>query len=149
LKRNGETYSNFRQPDDVGVAVYWVTREYGEKSIACDKWVTVQENLHALRLSFDAFRLIQRAGATQVLERAFTAFGELPGAVNVRVERPWYEVFGFPKELVQHLTLAMAEAKYRELAQQVHPDRTGSDTLMIELNQARERMQKDFRKADN
>jgi hypothetical protein len=137
LRRDGLPYTDQRQPDDVGVAVYWSTNKFKDRVIACDKWTKVFDNMHALGLAIDALRAIERSGATQVLDRAFTAFGALP-AGSATVQRPWWEVLGLKKEALSFATLAMVEAQWRELAAKAHPDRGGDPKALVELNQARE-----------
>jgi hypothetical protein len=146
LRNDGLPYAN--QPrhsvDDPGVAVYWSTRAFKERVIACDKWAYVYDNIHALGLTIAALRSIDRAGATQVLEQAFTAFGALPAAAAAPVARPWWEVFGLPQEAVKLLDLTMCEARYRESARKAHPDAGGSTEAMAELNRAREEMRRHY-----
>jgi hypothetical protein len=131
--------------NDPGVAVYWTTKAHGERVMACDRWSSVRENVRAIGLAVDGLRSIERAGATQILDRAYSAFGALPAAANVPVERPWWEVLALPKEALQFATLAMVEAQYRELATKAHPDRGGSDAAMAGLNRAREQARAHFK----
>jgi hypothetical protein len=100
--------------------------------------------LARIGLAIDGLRAIDRAGATQILERAFTAFGALPPAPDVAPKRPWWEALGLPKEALSFATLAMVEAQYRELAAKAHPDRGGSPAALVELNQAREEARQHF-----
>lgn len=129
---------------DPGVAVYWVSESHGERVIACDRWDSVRSNVRALGLAIAGMRAIDRAGASQVLERAFTAFGALPASADVKPVRPWWEVLGFPKNALEFLSLGVVEARYRELAARAHPDRGGSDAEMAELNAAREQAKGHF-----
>lgn len=139
LKKDGTPYLSTKDPEDCGVAVYWTTTKFGERVIACDRWTMVYENLHAIGLALEGLRAMERAGATQILERAFTAFGALPPAPEAPKTRPWWEVFGFPEEAKKWMTLAMATARYRELATAAHPDKPGgSMQSMAELNAALE-----------
>lgn len=131
-------HSTVRPIDDPGVAVYWATRTNGERVIACDRWISVYENVHAIELAVEGLRSIERAGASQILERAFSAFGALPASPEEAPRRPWWEVFGFTHAMLEVLSLAVVEARYRELAAKAHPDRTGTEAAMVELNQARE-----------
>jgi hypothetical protein len=112
--------------------------------IACDKWDKVHDNVHALGLAISGMRAIERAGATQVMERAFTTFGALPAASGAPVVRPWWEVLGLPLEAVKLLDQTMCEARYRESARKAHPDAGGSDAAMAELNRAREEMRRHY-----
>lgn len=144
LRNDGLPYS--KQPrhmtDDPGVAVYWSTRSFKDRVIACDKWHDVYDNIHALGLSIAAMRSIDRAGASQVLERAFTAFGALPPSSSTAPpERPWWEVFGLKQELLEAYDVAMLSARYRDLAKQAHPDQNGGNgQAMVELNRAQAQM---------
>jgi len=140
VRQDGLPYANTRKPTDVGVAVYWNTKAFGERVVACDKWDQVHANIRAIGLALEGMRAIERAGATQILERAFTAFGALPPAEAVPVTRPWWEVFGLTQDVVGVLSLPMVEAKYRELAKKLHPDTfgTGSQEAFVELGVALE-----------
>jgi hypothetical protein len=123
---------------DPGVAVYWSTTAHGARVVACDKWNSVRDNVRAIGLALDGLRAMERAGATQIMDRAYEAFGALPAAPAAPVARPWWEVLAFPQALIAHLTVAVVEARYRELATKAHPDRGGSNEAMAELNRARE-----------
>src|SRR5262245_3692109 len=74
VRRDGLPYSNGREPEDPGVAVYWSTATFKDRSIACDKWDRLHDNIHACGLAVSAMRAIDRSGASQILERIFTAF---------------------------------------------------------------------------
>lgn len=126
------------QVSDPGVAVYWTTRAHGQRVVACDRWSSVRENVRAIGLALEGLRAMERAGATQILERAFSSFGELPAASSAPTVQPWWAVFGFPETLLGALSLPVVEARYRELASRAHPDKGGSDGAMAELNAARD-----------
>lgn len=146
LRNDGMPYS--KQPrymtEDPGAAVYWSTRSFKDRVIACDKWDDVYANIHALELSIAAMRAIDRAGASQVMERAFTAFGALPPSSNEPVVRPWWEVLGLQEGALGFVDATMCEAKYRDLARKAHPDQGGAPEAMVELNRAREEMHRHF-----
>jgi hypothetical protein len=144
VRNDGLPYSTYRAPEDPGVAVYWSTKALGERVIACDRWDGVHANIRAIGLAVDGLRAMDRAGATQILERAFSAFAALPAASAAPVMRPWWEVLGFPQELIGALSLGVIDARFRELAAKAHPDRGGSAEAMIELNAAREQARAHF-----
>lgn len=138
LRHDGLPYA--RQPAlqaDSGVAVYWSTPAFKDRVIACDRWERAHDNIHAIGLAVSGMRAIERAGATQIMERAFTAFGALPAAAAAPVKRPWWEVLGLKQEALSFATLPMIEAQYRDLAAKAHPDRGGQPGEMVELNRAR------------
>lgn len=138
VRNDGLPYSNVRAPDDPGVAVYWSTHAFKDRSIVCDKWDKVHDNIHAIGLAIAALRAIERAGAGQVSDRAFSAFGALPAspASQVAKARPWWEVLGFGQVMIASLSRDVVDARYRELSRKAHPDRGGSDAAMTELNLA-------------
>ncbi len=144
VRRDGMPHAGVSTPDDPGVAVYWTTKALGERVIACDRWSSVRSNIRAIGLAVDGLRAMERAGATQILERAFSAFGALPPAQAVPVTRPWWEVFGMPKELIGSLSLAMVEARFRELIKKAHPDQGGSQEGTVELNFALQQAREHF-----
>jgi hypothetical protein len=134
------------QPNDPGVAVYWTTRGFGERSFACDKWNRVDSNIRALGLAAEGLRAMQRAGATQILDRAFQAFGALPAPSNAPKSRPWWEVFELPQGALAALTIDMVEAKFRTLSKARHPDTlNGSTEAFVELKKALEQAREHYR----
>jgi hypothetical protein len=74
-----------------------------------------------------ALRAIDRAGCTDVLERAYRGFAALPAHVTPS-PRPWWKVLGF--EGPEGLTFTTAKRRFRELAATRHPDRGGSHEAM-------------------
>lgn len=133
LRLDGLPYANSREPEDPGVAVYWTDRKKREQVIACDRWNRVKDNLRAVGLAVEALRMLERTGASEILERAFRGFAALPAETP---RRTWREVFGVgPNDTGGR---AWIDAMYRALAQQRHPDRGGSHEEMLELNRARE-----------
>lgn len=142
---DGLPYAAYRIPEDSGVAVYWTTRAHGERVMACDRWIGVHENIRAIGLATEGLRAIDRAGASQILERAFAAFGALPASPEATPVRAWWEVLGFAEAMLASLSPAVIDARFRELAAKAHPDRTGgSDAALIELNLARQQARKHF-----
>lgn len=145
-KRDGTLYANQKQSaEDPGVAVYWNDPNLGERVIACDKWLSVYDNVRAIWQALEGLRAMERAGATQILERAFSAFGALP-APSAPASRPWFEVFDLPADLAYRITRPMLDARYRELAALRHPDKlnTGSKEAFQELQAAYEEAKKGF-----
>lgn len=86
-KSDGQFNVDAREPQDPGVAIYF---ERGGKPqvLACDAYDQVGANIRAIGLTVEALRSIERYGATELLERAFTGFKALPAA------RPWHEIVG-------------------------------------------------------
>jgi hypothetical protein len=115
---------------DVGVAVYFTLRKR-QMVMAQDAFDKVAGNVRSLALAVDGMRQMQRHGGGHMMERAFTGFLAI---TPPDWKKPWREVMSAakdwrpsPSELASH---------YRKLANERHPDRGGSDTLMAELNVA-------------
>ena len=101
--------------------------------MACDCWRTVRDNLRAVGLTIDALRAIDRSGATQLLERAFTGFAALPESTTV--VRSWRDVLHLNGQPITQRDVLEAFKRRLPLC---HPDSGGSHDLMVELNRARD-----------
>jgi hypothetical protein len=145
LRRDGTHYVDDGNFEDPGCAVYWSDKR-GEHVMACDRWVKVYENEYAISVAIESLRAIERSGATQILDRAFAAFGQLPPAESTRRVVPWFEVLDLPESALPALSLPMVEAKYRELAAKAHPDRGGTVEAMAVLNRAIEEARQHYGK---
>lgn len=139
LRRDGLPYANQPNPVDAGVALYF-ERKGKQMVFACDRWSRVKDNMRAIQKTIEAIRGIERWGASEMLERAFSAFEALP---SPRTERGWREILGItnPKPHSSEI-----EAMYRTKAKRAHPDAGGSDAAMAELNSARDQALKEIDK---
>lgn len=139
LRRDGIPLANQRQPDDPGVAVYFLYKKR-QMSFACDRWQKIEHNMQAIAKTIEALRGIARWGTGDMLEAAFTGFMALaaPGAL-----REWWEVLGVPRTC----TREEVKAAYRVLASRYHPDKPGgSHERMAEINAAQDKaLQEVFR----
>lgn len=139
-----------RLPDDPGVAVWWVERGR-ERVMACDRWRHIAENMRAVNLSLQALAGLDRWGAAEMVERAFSGFAALPppgGTSTEEVKPPieWRRILDIDEAGVQkvmgdaystEMLLQIVKKKYRVLVSQVHPDKGGVDAeRAIELNEA-------------
>jgi hypothetical protein len=113
--------SGSSQPADPGVAVYF-TRQGDEVCIPCDKWTWVEDNLHAIELTLGALRGIERWGAKEMMDRAFSGYAALPAASSAPAVA-WWTVL----ELDPNASREEIQSAYRRLARRTHPDTpTGS-----------------------
>ena len=139
-RRDGLPYSNGREPDDKGVAVWWKSARIGgrEQVIACDRWKTVGENMRAIELSLGAMAGLDRWGASQIVKRAFAGFAALPPAAIELPSRNWRDVLipGSNGSLNAAETLAMTKSAHRLAMHTGHPDHGGSNERAAELNRA-------------
>lgn len=118
LRRDGLPLANQRQPDDVGVAVYFVYKTR-QMSFACDRWRKIEHNMQAIAKTIEALRGISRWGTGDMLEAAFTGFAALaaPGAAKT-----WREVLGVA---AYERDIDAVRAAFRRQAAEHHPDRQG------------------------
>lgn len=131
LRRDGLPYANQPEPTDRGAAIYFVLS--GKAMVfACDRWDRVKDNVRALEKTIEAIRGIERWGASDMLERAFSGFAALPAPGS---KKTWRDVFGFHG--AQMPTAAEVNRAWRDLASRRHPDAGGSHEQMAELNEAR------------
>lgn len=138
LRRDGLPLANQRQPDDVGVAVYFVYKKR-QMSFACDRWLKIEHNMQAIAKTIEALRGIARWGTGDMLEAAFTGFMALPAP---GAARDWREVLGVPGTVQTADSLRHA---YRVAASAAHPDRPGgSNARMAEVNAAYERAKQEL-----
>lgn len=125
----GLPVGNSGEPGDPGVAVYW--KQKGKSQcMAIDRYERVADNLAAVAATLEYLRGIERHGGAAILDRAFVGFAALPSA-----SRSWRDVLGVT---LASPTRDHVESKFRELARNLHPDKTGGDhDKMVELNAAR------------
>jgi hypothetical protein len=121
LKKDGLPWATYATPADKGVAVYF-TWNKKQVVLACDKWNRIEHNMHAIRLSIQAMRGLDRWGVSQILERSFQGFQALPGE-GVYDNAPWWEILGVSPKA----TDAEIKDSYRKLIIQHHPDRPHGD----------------------
>lgn len=120
LRNDGLPYSSQRQPDDTGIAVYFMW-EGEQKVIACDQYDKCGCNLWAIAKTVEAMRGIDRWGCSEILNRAFTGFAALPEKAG-QANEAWYNVLGVdPKCSMEELKKA-----YKSKAKIHHPDVSGS-----------------------
>lgn len=136
LRRDGLPYANQSEPDDRGVAVYFEWKG-SQRVFACDQWNSVRDNIRALEKTIEAMRGIERWGASDMLERAFSAFTALPSYDGAH----WSDVLNVPRDA----TVDEIKAAYRDKARTAHSDAGGNDEAMSRLNVARDQALTDRR----
>jgi hypothetical protein len=130
-RRDGLPLSNVREPEDVGVAVYFRMRG-SPHVMACDTWDRVADNLAAIAHHAEAVRGQLRWGVADVAQ-AFAGFKALPAA---SAATPWWQILGFTDG--QTITEQAIQERWERLARENHPDRGGSANRMAEINAARD-----------
>lgn len=132
-RMDGTPRSDRRAPDDPGVAVYW--NDGGTRCMAIDQYLSVADNLAAIAATLDAMRSIERHGGAEIGRRSFDGFKALPQPAA----DDWRDVLGLPAGSRDR---AAAEAAYKRLRGQTHPDKQGgSDTAFNRVQKAWEQAQ--------
>lgn len=126
LRNDGLPYARFSPPRDTGVAVYF-TYKGKQMVFACDKWKRIEDNLWSICKTIEAIRGIERWGASEMLERAFTGFAQLEAPSD-----EWWKVLGVDK-LASYGDVINA---FKALAKKNHPDVGGSSEEMARINKA-------------
>lgn len=126
LKRDGFPYANQREPVDSGIAVYF-TLFSKQQCIPCDKWKTTTENLVAVGKTINALRGLERWGAKEMVEAAFTGFQALPYDGDSSTQFvDWFANCSTEQELT---------ARYRDLVKSLHPDMGGDPAKFSQMKQ--------------
>jgi hypothetical protein len=127
---------NASKVTDAGMAVYWEDSVGRPRVMACDHWNEVRGNARAISITLNALRTIERSGASQLIERAFTGFVALPANASPPA---WCAVLGLAPG--SKYTVAEVLAAHRRRVLEVHPDRpenNGSNEQIIAVNRARD-----------
>lgn len=128
-RRDGLPYSNRKNPDDPGVAVYFKSfkKDY---ALGCDKWDTVKDNLRAIAKHIRALRGIERWGVSSV-EQSFEQFLLPTSGITKQNENyliSWCRTLGISADA----SVEEIQRAYRALCFKHHPDR-GGDSRMFHL----------------
>jgi hypothetical protein len=115
VRLDGLPYANRRLPADGGMAVYWV-RDGKQEVMACDRWKRPWENMRAIYHAIEGLRAMERAGATQIMERAFQAF-QLPETTS----KSWRSILGVEPGLTPSVSYIRRVARERMV--DLHPDK--------------------------
>ncbi len=127
LRKDGLPYANRRVPDDPGVAVYFV-RDGRQMCIPCDKWNRIQDNLHAIKLTIEALRGVDRWGAKSMMDAMFQGFEALPA----QSQHGWWVVLGVERDALK----ARVRSAYRDAVLAHHPDRGGDPETFYRIQAA-------------
>jgi len=128
-RQDGLPYADAKpKSGDPGIAAYF-NRKGKQLCFACDRYLTVDDNMHAIALTVQALRGIARWGTGDMMESAFRGYAALPeraGGSN------WWDTLG----VSINATNEQAREAYRLLAKKHHPDLGGDAELFRRINEA-------------
>lgn len=133
LRNDGVPYAR-QNVSDTGVAVYF-TLKGKQQCIPCDRWVKLEENMKAVSKTIDALRGIERWGAKETVDAAFSGFKALPAGSGNSMDtytKSWWEILQVSKDASKD----EIRTAFRRLAHQCHPDKGGSEEAFKTINQA-------------
>lgn len=131
VRLDGRPLSNQRNIEDPGVAVYF-TLNGTQQCIPCDKWNTVLGNVRAIGLTVQALRGLDRWGAKEMVDAAFSGFKALPESSSAQ---QWWDILG----LVQPVKdMQIIKQAYRMMCHLHHPDKGGDIAMFNKINKAYE-----------
>lgn len=125
----GEPKGGRKDPTDPGAAVYFQLLGK-ERVMACDRWLTVAENIAAIASHIDAIRRVDRYGVGN-LEQAFTGYDRLPPP-SMENRPAWRKILGFKPFAT--VTVDDVAVMYRALAKTAALD----EGRLLELNLAKQ-----------
>jgi len=138
---DGLPYSDDRS-EDPGIAVWFhmpdAVGTMHERVFACDKWSKPSDNLHAIALSVEAMRGIERWGMADVVGRVVAGFSALPAGPPPKPT--WREIFDVDlaqmKALPPEDLLVVVRSRHRKAIAAAHPDKGGDPQVAASLNEA-------------
>jgi hypothetical protein len=142
VRQDGGLYADWmkRKIEDPGVAIFFRYRDK-EITMCCDQYERVWENVYSLGKTIEAIRAIERYGASEFMDRAFTGFTALP-PINTPARRDIWQVLGLTSRPAD---FEVVKSSYRQLVKQHHPDAPGgSKESFQELQAAYEEAYKTF-----
>lgn len=131
LRNDGMPRASAPEPSDSGVAVYF-QRNTKSMVFACDRFRYTRDNIYAVAKTINAMRGIERWGASDMMERAFSGFKALgDGEVF-----DWKAILVMPRDSLP--TAQSIQRAFIELTKTKHPDLGGSTEEFQKIIRARD-----------
>lgn len=124
---------------DPAAALWWNDRRSGDiRVLACDKYTKLADNIHAILLTLNAMRALERWGAYTAEQAAEGARLALPPPAEDRID--WQTILGAKRDW----PIEAVEAMWKNKVAHSHPDRGGDPAKMAELNAAMDAARKEL-----
>lgn len=116
------------RPSDPAVVAYFELRGL-PMAIPCDRWAKIEDNIHAIALTVEAMRGMERWGAKHMITAMFSGFKALPEKGS-GID-PWKVLGIAPESSEIEITAA-----FKNKAKVFHPDKGGSAEDWATLREA-------------
>jgi hypothetical protein len=123
---------------DPAAAVWWNDRKAELRVLACDKHIKLADNMHAIRLTLQAMRALERWGAYTAEQAAEGARLALPPPEGDRVD--WKTVLGYVSILPKEKQLVLCEHSYRAMSREAAGDEVRQRDLNLAIEAARKEL---------
>jgi hypothetical protein len=125
---------------DPAAAAWWLHPRAGDlRVLACDKYQKLADNLHAIALTLEAMRALERWGAYTAEQAAQGARLALPLPAPAPAAR-WKEIFGFVPGLGADRQLVLVEHAYRSQSREAAGDEDRQRILNLAIEAARKEL---------
>lgn len=123
---------------DPAAAVWWISRSGELRVLACDKHIKLADNLHAIRLTLQAMRALERWGAYTAEQAAEGARLALPPPEGMSAD--WRKLLGYVSGVPNDKQLVLAEHAYRSMSREAAGDEDKQRTLNLAIEAARKEL---------
>lgn len=155
VRKDGQLRSDVRKPEHPGVVVRFnvydsKSKQIVQMSFECDQFSDWKSNVRAIADAMEALRKVNRYGVSSggKTEAHYEGFKALPpaaenkSAIDVAADFiSAYSEFSRTEVLVNVLMMTQG---YRKAAQKLHPDGGGNHEKFVELQKAKEILEKHF-----
>jgi hypothetical protein len=121
---------------DPAAALWWVDRRGELRVLACDKYNKLADNLHAIELTLEAMRALERWGAYTAEQAAEGARLALP-APATEPAADWRKLLGSVSGLADDKQLVLCEHAYRAMSREAAGNEARQRTLNLAIEAAR------------
>lgn len=133
VRNDGGLYADWmkKKIDDPGVAIFF--RYKGQDITMCaDQYSRIWENIYALGKTIESIRAIERYGASEFMQRAFSGFTALPESSVIITPQKWWQVL----EVSPTASEDEIKSAYRKKAIETHPGKGGTAEQFVIIQNA-------------
>lgn len=150
VRKDGKLRNDVRRPEHPGVVLKFETynsaaKRYDRMSFECDQFTEWKANVRAIADAMEALRKINRYGVSGGgnTNAHYEGYKSLPEA-KTELQTAAEFISGYSEFTVAEVLMndSMMTRAYRKAAQILHPDKNGSHELFVQLQKAKEILEK-------